>query len=62
MAKVVVGPRLDNSHGNTCVTEKLTKELKKPTTEIAIPFILLGNTSEIRAHITGPSEIANAAT
>ncbi len=62
MAKVTVGPRLDNSQGNTCVTEKLTKELKKPTTEIAIPFILLGKISEIKVHITGPSEMAKAAT
>ena len=62
MANVAVGPRLDNSHGNTWVTEKLTRELKKPTTEIAIPLTLVGNISEISVHITGPSEIAKAAT
>ena len=61
-AKVTVGPKLDNSHGKTCVTEKLTNELKNPTTEIAIPFILLGNTSDIRVHITGPRDIAKEAT
>ena len=62
MAKVTVGPRFDNSQGKTCVTEKLINELKKPTTDIAIPFILLGNTSEINVHITGPKEIAKEAT
>lgn len=62
MAKVTVGPRLDNSHGNTWVTEKLTKELKKPTTEMAIPLILVGNISENKVHITGPREMAKAAT
>ena len=62
MVKVSVGPKFDNSHGKTCVTEKLINELKKPTTDMAIPFILLGNTSDISAHITGPNEIAKAAT
>ncbi len=62
MAKVTVGPKFDNSQGKTWVTEKLTKELKKPTTEIAIPLTLVGNISEIRVHITGPSEMAKAAT
>ena len=62
MAKVAVGPKFDNSHGKTCVTEKLTKELKNPTTEMAIPFILLGKISEISVHITGPRDIAKDAT
>ena len=62
MAKVSVGPRFDNYHGNICVTEKLTSELKNPTTEMAIPLILFGNISETSAHITGPNEMAKAAT
>lgn len=62
MAKVTLGPKLDSSHGNTCVTEKLTNELKKPTTEMAIPLTLVGKISEIKVHITGPKEIAKAAT
>ncbi len=62
MANVIVGPKLDNSHGKTCVTEKLIKELKKPTTDIAIPLILLGKISEIKVHMTGPRDIAKDAT
>ena len=62
MANVMVGPRFDNSQGNIWVTEKLTNELKKPTAEIAIGFILVGKTSENSVHITGPSEIAKDAT
>lgn len=58
----MVGPKFDSSQGKTWVTEKLTKELKNPTTEIAIPLILLGNTSEINVHITGPREMAKEAT
>jgi len=61
-AKVIVGPRFDNSQGKIWVTEKLMSELKKPTIDIAIPFILLGNTSDINVHITGPREIAKDAT
>ena len=62
MAKVMVGPKFVNSHGKTCVTEKLTRELKKPTTETAIPLILVGKISETSVHITGPSDMAKAAT
>ena len=62
MANVIVGPRFDNSQGKTWVTEKLTNELKKPTTDMAIPLILLGKISDINAHMTGPSEIENEAT
>ncbi len=62
MANVIVGPILVSSQGKNCVTVKLTKELKNPTIEIAIPFILLGKISESIVHITGPREMAKAAT
>ncbi len=51
-----------SSFGNMVATEKLTTEFHVPTIEIMTPLILLGNISESKAHITGPSDMANEAT
>jgi hypothetical protein len=62
MRKVVPLPIVASCQGKTSCTRKLTAELIRPTKEMASPRIRLGNSSEKRTHITGPMEMAKAAT
>ena len=58
MRQVPALPNVANSHGKTNWTRKLTTELTKPTKEMAMPRIRLGNNSENNTHMTGPTEMA----